>query len=176
VRLEGIIAVRHGVRLRKISGAGSVVMLLPGSGLGEDTSAVDAQDVQRLEELDSEAAEFKKRADRALTKDNFTEATEERDRHMNDYRRVLSQRTDVLAALHGRHEAVARNRAVLSRAADEQGYYIFSGVEPGTYTVYARLVKKDLDLEWMETVTVGSDAVRVDLDQTTARGLPPRKK
>ena len=65
----------------------------------------------------------------------------------------------------------ARDHALQTSLADTRGWFTLSSVPPGTYTIYGRLTRKNVDVEWIEKVTVGGAAVRIDLDETTARGL-----
>jgi len=180
VRVEGVISAGSR-RMRKITGAGSEVILVPGSGLGAGDPEADARAQQRLQEIDAEAEKLKKEADRAMqgdsfASDSFTDDTAKYNKIMAQRRRVLAERADVLAALHGRHEAEARKRSQASTIADERGFYTFTSLPPGTYTIYARLTQKDMDVEWVETVTVASETVRLDLNPENGRGFLKKKK
>ena len=179
VRVEGVISAGSR-RMRKITGAGSEVILVPGSDLGAGDPEADARAQQRLQEIDAEAEKLKKEADRAMqgdsfASDSFTDATAKYNKIMAQQRRVLAERADVLAALHGRHEAEARKRSQASTIADERGFYTFTSLPPGTYTIYARLTQKDTDVEWVETVTVASETVRLDLNPENGRGFLKKK-
>jgi hypothetical protein len=179
VRVEGVISAGS-KRMRKITGAGSEVILVPGSGLGAGDPEADARAQERLAEIDVEAEKLKKKADRVMqgdsfATDNFTEDSAEYNKIMAQRRRVLAERADVLAALHGRHEAEARRRSQASTIADERGFYTFPSLPPGTYTVYARLTRKDMDVEWVETVAVASETVRLDLNPENGRGFLKKK-
>jgi hypothetical protein len=166
--------------MRKLNGAGAEVLLVPGSGLGAGDPHADARAQQRLAEIEAEAAKLKKEADRAMqgdsfATDSFTDDTAEYEKIMAERRRVLAGRADILAALHGRHQAEARKHSQASTVADERGFYTFAPVTPGTYTVYARLTRKDLDVEWAETVTVAAETVRLDLNPENGRGFLANK-
>jgi hypothetical protein len=179
LRVEGVIS-GGSRRMRKISGAGSEVMLVSGDGLGAGDPEADAEARQRLSELEAEAAEIKKQADRAMkgdsfSSDSFTDSSREYEKKMAEWRRIMAERTNVLAALHGRHQADARKLSRASTVADERGFYTFGDLPPGTYTVYSRLVQKDLDVEWIETVTLASEPVRLDLGPENGRGFLEKK-
>jgi len=170
--IEGRIRVKVGRSKRK-NGVGAQVWLLPATfqpdGVGE---AGAAEDAERLAVLDAEASRLKKEADRALQKiTNFTEATEAHDDLMSQRRKVLSERQDILAVQHGRHQAAARQAALDSAVTDSKGYFNFPAVSPGEYMIYARMVDKLLDLQWLETIDVNSGRVEIDLDESTAQGL-----
>jgi hypothetical protein len=170
--VEGLVRVKPG-RLKRTLGAGTRVWVLPGSLRTADVAgATDAEDSKRLEELEADAARLKREADKALQDiSNFTEATETRDELMKERERVLEERKDVLAVRHGRVESAARQVALDSAVADTRGWFNFPGLSPGTYTIYARLIDDDLDLQWVETVEVASKTVEIELDESTAQGL-----
>jgi hypothetical protein len=175
LRLEGLISAGSR-RLRKISGAGSEVVLIRGSGLEPGDPEADAGAHERLEEIEAEAARLKEKADRALqgdsfASDSFTESSAEYEKTMGQRRRLLAERADILAALHGRHAAEARKRSQASTVADESGFYTFGPLSPGTYTVYARLSREEIDVEWIETVTLVAEPVRLDLTPENGRGF-----
>jgi hypothetical protein len=162
-------------RMKKKTGVGAQVWLLPASFRPDDAGGPSAEaDNARLEVLDAEAALLKKEADRALQEiTNFTEATETRDEFMKQRAKVLSERRDILAVLHGRNESAAREAALESAVADSRGWFNFPSVTQGEYTIYARMIDKTLDLQWLETVNVESGTVKIDLDESTAQGLSP---
>ena len=107
---------------------------------------------------------------------NFTKATQRREELRRERNGILEERQQLLAAEHGRHEHTARAAAVTSEVADSKGFFRMTSVPPGAYTLYARMSRDDADLEWIEPLDVGSAALRVDLDETTARGMLPKKK
>ena len=167
-RVEGQIQLRTGRRQRART-AGLEVMLLP-ADFDLDSSPDERQ---RLEKLDAEVQRLQRQADRAMREDNFTQAMARRDALMKERSDVLDERSGLLAAVHGRHQAAARNAALATVITDEQGWYSIPGVADGSYTVYTRLVRdaNNLDVEWIVPVVVAGDVVRHDLDESLAAGL-----
>lgn len=171
--VEGLVRVKLG-RWKKASTAGLAVMLVPAEvDLGAAGTA-DPGAAERLAELDAEAARLAKEASEAMQKSNFTEATQLRDDLMDERDLVLAERLDLLAAEHGRREQAARTGAVATTVTDARGWFTLAPVLPGSYTLYVRLVSEKLDLEWVEPLTVGDTPVRIDLDDSKVRGLPPK--
>ena len=174
VPVEGLIKVKFS-RMKKKVAAGASVILLPASvGLGADP--VPPETAKRLADLESEAARLQKDIEKAMQMSNFTEATRRRDEVRREREGILEERQQILAAEHGRHEHAARAAAVVSEIADSKGFFRISSVSPGAYTLYARMTRDNVDLEWIEPLDVGSAALRIDLDETTARGMLPSLK
>jgi hypothetical protein len=175
--VEGLIDIKlkawRGLKQKKVSSAGMPVMLLPGVVDLASTDAESSETAERLAELDAKAARLEKEAKAAMRKSNFTEATLARDELLGERQAVLAERLDLLAAEHGRHEQAARATALATTVADARGWYTVAPVAPGTYTLYARLTGEDVDVEWVETLTVSGASVRIDLDESKAHGLPP---
>ena len=170
--IEGSIRVKFS-RLKRRVAAGAPVLLVPaGVDLGGE---MDSETSERLAALEAEAARLQGEVVHAMQHiSNFTEATRVRDRLMAERDGVLAERQDVLAAVHGRHEHVARAAAVAQGIADSKGWFRISPVPPGQYTLYARMTREDTDLEWIEPLTVGAGPVQIDLDEKRAHGLLPR--
>lgn len=157
--------------LRKRGGAGALCWLVPPSAdLGREEHET-AESNERLAALEQQAAQLEREAARAMSGSNFTAAMQQHDRLMVRRARVLDERQTILAARHGRHEARARGAAVAHSVADSKGWFSFTGVPAGTYVLYARLTRDDLDLEWIQTVAAEHGTVRIDLDEASARGL-----
>ena len=174
VSVEGLIKVKFS-RLKKKVAAGASVMLLPAS-VGLDADSAPPETAERLADLEAQAARLQKDIEKAMQMSNFTEATRRRDELRRERNGILEERQQVLAAEHGRHEHRARAAAVASGIADSKGFFTMTSVPPGAYTLYARMTRDDVDLEWIESLDVGSAALRIDLDETTARGMLPSLK
>lgn len=172
VAIEGLVKVKLR-RWKKTSTAGVTVMLVPAAVDLEGAGALPPEEAERLAELDAEAARLKKEAGKALRKSNFTEGTHLHDDLMEERDGVLSERRDLLAAEHGRREQAARAAAVATTVTDSRGWFTLAPVLPGSYTLYVRMVSEKIDLEWVEALTVGDAPVRIDLDESKVRGLPP---
>ena len=168
LRVEGRIRLRIG-RRRQADAAGIEVMLLPENFRVE----LDPSRDQQLALLREEAQQLQRAADRAMQEDNFTRSMARRDALLEQRTGVLDERGDLLATVHGRHEAAARTAALATVIADSQGWFSISGVANGTYTLYTRLVRDrdGIDVEWLEPLTVAGDVVRQDLDASNAIGL-----
>ena len=174
VPVEGLIKVKLS-RLKKKVAAGAPVMLVPATvGMGQ--GLMTPETAKRLADLEAEAARLQGDIEKAMQMSNFTEATQRRDELRRERNGILDERLLVLAAEHGRNEHTARAAAVASGIADSKGFFRMTSVPPGAYTLYARMSGDDVDLEWIEPVDIGSAALRVDLDETTARGMMPKKK
>jgi hypothetical protein len=160
-------------RLKPASGAGALVWLLPAAARDElERESLSEQEVERLQALEAEAVALQEQAARAMHLPNFTEATRKSDALRARRSAALEERGQILATRHGRHEALARRAAVGSVVADSRGWFSLGGTRPGAYTIYSRMVREDLDLEWIERIEVSAaGTVRVDLNETTARGL-----
>ena len=151
---------------RRRSGAGAQVWLLP-AGTG---GFAEGDEEARLDALASEMATLQTAAKKALEGGpNFAEATRKHDEIMADRRRAERERDDLVAGIHARHEGVALRAAVASGFADAHGAYKVEA-PAGAYLLYARFLRGDLDVEWIETVTLPS---KLDLDETLARHLAP---
>jgi hypothetical protein len=147
---------------RRRTGAGAQVWLLP-AGTG---GFAEGDEEARLDALASEMATLQTAAKKALEGGpNFAEATRKHDQIMADRRRAERERDDLVAGIHARHEGVALRAAVASGFADEHGAYKVEA-PAGAYLLYARFLRGDLDVEWIETVTLPS---KLDLDETRAR-------
>jgi hypothetical protein len=170
--VEGLVRVERG-RWRKNVGAGATVILVPAGVDFEGVSPDPEGAARRIAELGAEAVRLQREAEKAMHGSNFTEATIRRDELMAERQAVLAERSDLLAAEHGRRENAAREAAVTTVVADAKGWYHLPDVPPGSYRLYARWVRDDVDLEWIEPVTVQERAVRVDLDDESARGALP---
>jgi hypothetical protein len=173
--IEGLVQVQQGAKKKKkkAGAAGAQVMLLPGDF---EPSANDPEAQAQIEALEAEAAKLRQAAKKAMHLGSFSEATRTHDALMKERRAVLSQRLDILAARHGRHEAEVRRVAITSTLTDSKGWYSISDVSPGAYVVYSRMTREDLDVEWFESVEVAQGAVRRDLDDSNALSMPPPKK
>ena len=170
--IEGFIKVELG-RFKKRAAAGAPVLLVPaGADLGE---AQDPEVARTLATLEAEATRLQKEAETAMAQiSNFDQAAEERDALMAQRAAVLEERQDVLSSEHGRHEQAARAVAVAHAIADAKGWFRIPSVPPGAYKLYARMTREDVDLEWIERVTIGAGPAQIDLDETRARGMLPR--
>ncbi len=102
---------------------------------------------------------------------SFTQATAEHDRLMRQHARRMEDILALLAARHGRHAAYVRSAAVDQAVADDSGWFTLAPVAPGSYTLYLRVVRDDMDVEWLETVQVNEGMARVILDNSNVRGL-----
>jgi len=173
VPVEGLIKVKLS-RLSKKAGAGAIVILVP-AGVGLDAPAAP-ETVKRLADLEGEAARLQKEIEKAMQMESFAEATRRRNELRRERNGILEERQQVLTAEHGRREHRARAAAVASGIADSKGFFAISSVPPGNYTLYARMTRDDIDLEWIAPLDVGSAALRIDLDETTARGMLPSRK
>lgn len=171
--VEGILQVRlsEGLRKKKLTGSGQQVWLVPASLDLEAAGEVSPEDEARLQGLDAEAARIAAEAAAALQGSNFSASTKQHDALMAKRHEVIEARVGLLAVHHGRREAAARRAALASAVCDSRGFFIFPTVASGSYRLYARLVNRDLDLEWIETVDLGAAGVKVELDETRARGL-----
>jgi len=173
--LEGLVQVQQGAKKKKkkAGAAGAQVMLLPGDF---EPSPIDPEAQAQIEALEAEAAKLLKAAKKAMHLGSFSEATRTHDALMKERSAVLSQRLDILAARHGRHEVEARRVAITSTLTDSKGWYSISDVGSGNYVVYTRMTREDLDVEWFESVEVAQGAVRQDLNDSNALSMPPPKK
>ena len=174
--VEGLVQVKLS-RRKKASASEAPVYLLP---LTADLQSADASATpearQQLAELEAQAAQLHADAVKAMQGVNFTESTKLRDRLMRQRDDVLGQRLEQLIVWHGQNEVVARSAAVAKSTTDSKGWFEIPPVPPGDYTIYTRLANDDLDVEWIETVSVGSETLRLDLDETRARGMAPKFK
>jgi hypothetical protein len=172
IPVEGLVRLKLGA-LRRVTGEGASVLLLP-AGTDLDPRGPDAELDARVVEIEAEAARLKREADAALHKtSNFTEASRENDRLMDQHDALLRERGELLAQRHGRHEVLARGAAVASATTDSKGWFSLEA-PPGEYVLYARLTSKSLDLEWILPLRAEDRPVEVDLNEETALGLPPR--
>ncbi len=173
--LEGTLEVKFGGGLfkKKLTGSGQQVWLLPAGFDLEAAGQVTPEDEARLGQLDAEAARLSKEAARAMQGSNFAESTKRHDALMAERKEILQERVGVLAAHHGRREAAARRAALFTAVCDARGFFVFPAIAPGSYRLYARLVDRELDLEWIEAVEVGAPGAKIELDETRAKGLSP---
>jgi hypothetical protein len=158
---------------RKVTSAGATIWLVPSSVQLEADDATAAAERDRLAQLDADAERLEREAGQAMRMSNFTQATLTRDELMGQRARVLDERQDVLAAMHGLHEARAREAAVAHVVTDSEGRFVFPAVRPGSYSLYTRLTGKQQDVEWIEPVVVEPGPTEVELNETTARGILP---
>jgi hypothetical protein len=107
-----------------------------------------------------------------MKEESFSIATREHDDLMRQRARVLREMLALQAAEHGSHAAMAAARAQATVASSSSGWYTFSSLQPGTYTVYARLTNSNVDVEWVERVQLTSGVANVQLDNVNVRGLP----
>jgi hypothetical protein len=98
--LEGRVALPR--RLGRDVTAGDVQVLLLPAAIHLEMNA-DDDEAASLATLDDRAAELRRRAERAMAKDNFTTAVQEHDRLIAEREGVLADRNRLLAARHGRH-------------------------------------------------------------------------
>jgi len=174
--LEGLVQIEQGAKKKKkkkAGAAGAQVMLLPGDF---EPSPNEPEAQAEIEAHEAEAEKLKKAAAKAMHLGSFSEATRTHDALMKERREVLSRRLDILAARHGRHESEARRVAITSTLTDSKGWYTISDVATGSYVVYTRMTRDDLDVEWFEPVEVAQGAVRQDLDDSNALSMPPPNK
>lgn len=153
--------------MRKRKGAGARVWLLP-----PGTIAPDGDEEARLDALAAEMARLDSDAAKALEGSNFVDAMRKHDELVASRGRVKRERDDLVASLHGRHEALAQKTAIASAVADEQGFFRVEAAA-GTYGLYARFLREGLDVEWNETASIGAGASNVGLDETNARHFAP---
>ncbi len=169
--VEGLVRIRLG-HFNKVSSAGIPILLLPGD-VELDSPGAAPEPAARLAELDAELLRLDREVERAMSKSNFGEAIQLRDELNRQRDAVMAERLDILAAEHGRKEQAARAAALATTTSDSKGWFGLPSVPPGTYKLYARLTRETHDFEWIETVSVGSLPLRVELDETKAHGLPP---
>jgi len=173
VAVEGTIRIKLG-RWKKRGAAGAPVMLLP-AGIDLDAGSVPDPEMQGiLADLEAEVGRLEQEAKKAMSGDNFTDSTLRKDELMRERAGVLGEIQDLLAASHGRHEQAARAAALVSTLADAKGWFNLAPVVPGSYTLYARMVADNVDLEWIEQVDVAGTPVRIDLDAANGHGVSPR--
>jgi hypothetical protein len=168
--IEGLVKLKTGRKKAKPA-SGLAVYLLPGDP-GEDLLLYNAATAEQIAELKEEANKLKRQADRAMKEESFSIATRQHDDLMRKRARVLREMLALQAAEHGSHAAMAAARAQATVASSSVGWYTFSSLEPGTYTVYARLTNSDVDVEWVERVQVTTGVANVQLDNVNVRGLP----
>ncbi len=170
VTLEGTLSVRLS-RRKRVSGEDSPVFLLPhGFQLQRDES--EEATLADVLELEAEAERLGREAKAAADLPNFTEAMRRRDALLARRDGVLAERGELLARLHARHEAQARQAALASTETDGLGHYVLVSVTPGSYTLYGRLSRDRVEVEWLVPVSLGEDGTRVDLDETRALAPP----
>jgi hypothetical protein len=156
-------------RSRKRTGAGATIWLLPAGTSG----FAEGEDEARLDALATEMARLEADAKKALEGGpTFTEATRKHDEIRASRRRVERERDDLVASVHARHQGIALKSAVASEFADERGSYRIEAPH-GAYILYARFLRGDLDVEWVESVSAGPAPSRLDLDESNARHLAP---
>ncbi|HKQ63008.1 MAG TPA: hypothetical protein VJS92_17080 [Candidatus Polarisedimenticolaceae bacterium] len=169
VVLEGTISVKPKDK-RRVKGAGIEVYLLP-EGVAQQWESEGRDSALQVAKLDDELLRLDAEIARAMGETNFTEAIRKRDKLAAERDRVLADRVNIVAAWHARHEAVARQQAHSSTTSDAAGRYVFSTLAPGSYTLYARLNRDKVDAEWIQTVAVAEEGVKLDLDETRVRGM-----
>ncbi len=166
--IEGLVKARTGRRNRPA--AGLSIYLVPAAD-GPDLMTGAGEANPDLPALQKQVADLDRQAGRAMQEGSFMEATTEHDRLRREQAAVKSQIAEILAAHHGRHASAARDRAIAETTTDDRGWYTFTGVAPGDYMLYARLVRDDADVEWVLPTRVADGVARVDLDSTNARDL-----
>ena len=168
--IEGLVKLKTGRKKAKPA-SGLAIYLLPGAP-GEDLLLYDEATAEQIAVLSEEADKLKRQADRAMKEESFSIATREHDDLMRQRARVLREMLALQSAEHGGHAAMAAARAQATVASSSSGWYTFSSLQPGTYTVYARLSNSDVDVEWVERVQLTSGVANVQLDNINVRGLP----
>ena len=168
--IEGLVKLKTGRKKAKPA-SGLAIYLLPGAP-GEDMLLYNEATAEEIAALKEEADKLKSQADRAMKEESFSIATREHDDLMRQRARVLRKMLALQAAEHGGHAAMAAARAQATVASSSSGWYTFSSLQPGTYTVYARLSNSDVDVEWVERVQLTSGVANVQLDNINVRGLP----
>jgi hypothetical protein len=168
--IEGSLKLKTGRKKAKPVG-GTAVYLMPGDP-GADLLLYDETSAEKISELQAEAAKLKREADRAMEKGSFSVATREHDDLMRQRSKVVREMVSLQAAEHGSHAAMAAARAQATVASDQSGWYTFNSLQPGIYTVYARISASDYDVEWVEQVQVVSGVTSVQLDNVNVRGMP----
>ena len=174
--LEGLIRLQ-GKWGRKQIGEDLEVLLLPGR-VEIDELLASNEEEQRAEiaELDVQVKDLERRIIRAMQGPSLMESNREADSLEAQKDELLGRRNDLLASLHGRHQAAARELAGSMVVSDSRGWFRFASLGAGEYTVYARLTAGDSDVEWLEPVQLpGGGTVRVDLDCDSARDLLEKK-
>jgi hypothetical protein len=171
VPVEGVVRVKLG-RFKKASAEREPVLLLPAGVELTDTESPETD--RRMAEIEAEAARLKREAEIAMQGPSFRESTAARDKLMKERDVVLAERQEILMVRHGRHEAEARRLALVTGTTDSKGWFRLSTVEPGEYTVYTRLTRENVDLEWLEPITVGSAPLSLEFGEDTARGMLPK--
>jgi hypothetical protein len=168
--ITGSVSLPRG-KLKKPLGEGTRVLVLPSPAppLPEITDQVTA----RLAEIEAEVARLHKEEERAMQNESFSIAREERDVLRKQRRALEAERIEILSSLNSRREAAARSAAVAGAVADGQGRFVISGLSPGEYTLYARLSRQDMDVEWLSGIRLGQGPSELVLDPSGARGLPP---
>lgn len=172
--IEGTLEIKQAgwLRKKKLTGAGRQVWLLAAGFDLEAAGKMTAEEQASLAALDADAERLTNEADKALRGGSFTDATRRHDELERERDKVLARRVGVLATHHGRREAAAREAAIATATCDARGFFVFPSIAAGSYGLYARMVERDLDLEWVETIVVGTTGTRIGLDETRARGLP----
>ncbi len=164
--IEGMVKAKTGRRGRPASGLS--IYLVPATA-GADLMTEAAEADPEFAVLQQQEAELDRRAGRAMQDGSFMEATAEHDRLRREQDKIKIRIADILAAHHGRHAMAARDRAMAGTTTDDRGWYTFTGVPPGDYMVYARLVRDDADVEWVLQTRVADGVTRVDLDSGNAQ-------
>jgi len=166
-RLEGTLEIQHAgwMRKKKLTGAGRQIWLLPASFDVEGAGQVSADEQAQIDQLDADAARLTREAEKAMHGSSFTDSTRKHDELIKQRDQVLAKRTAILGLHHGRREAAARQAALASATCDARGFYAFPSIAPGGYRVYARLVERDLDLEWIEAVDIGAASLAAPHDR-----------
>jgi hypothetical protein len=168
--IEGLVKLKTGRKKAKPM-TGVAVYLLPGDP-GEDLLLYDEANAQKISELQADAARLKREADKAMAGYSFSTATKQHDDLMSQRSRVLQELIALQGAEHGSHAAMAAARARTTAVSNSSGWYTFSSLPPGTYTVYARIANSDTDVEWVERVEIVSGVANLPLDNVNVRGLP----
>jgi len=171
VAVEGVVRVKLS-RFTKASAERAPVLLLPADVELADTDPPETD--RRMAELETEAARLKREAEIAMQGPSFRESTAARDELMKERDVVLAERQEILMVRHGRHEAQARRLAIVTTTTDSKGWFSLTPVAPGEYRVYSRLTRDTVDLEWLEPITVGSEALSLEFGEDTARGRLPK--
>ncbi|MCZ6600428.1 MAG: hypothetical protein O7A07_06270 [Acidobacteria bacterium] len=164
--IEGMVKARTGRRARPAAGLN--LYLVP-AAVGSDLMTGAAESNPDFVVLQQQVADLGRQAGRAMQEGSFMAATAEHDRLRQEQAKVKRQVADILTAHHGRHAMAAREQAIAGATTDARGWYTFTGVPPGDYMVYARLVRDDADVEWVLRTRVADGVARVDLDNTNAR-------
>ena len=113
----------------------------------------------------------------AMRQESMTDAVLERNKLNKQRDALMVERRNLVKADNAKHEQAARQQALATVTADANGWFQFDGIEPGSYSLYARMNTQDYDLEWSRSITVRRNAAEVKLTADAGRGVqPPQKK